>query len=155
MFKNSSFRGFFLVLMFGLMIFSPNTAFSKSPVYSSYFGNIAINGTDTVAYFTEGKAIDGSPEFTYQWNDANWQFSTAKNRDTFAANPKKYAPQFGGYCAWAVSQGYTASTIPEAWTIVDGKLYLNYSRTVRSQWSEDIPGNITKAEQNWPRVLGN
>ena len=75
--------------------------------------------------------------------------------DAFAAQPEKYAPQFGGYCAWAVSQGYTASIDPEAWTIYEGKLYLNYSKGVRDEWAQDIPGNIAKGENNWPKVLDN
>ena len=78
-----------------------------------------------------------------------------RNGDAFVADPQKYAPQFGGYCAWAVSQGYTAGIDPKAWTIHGGRLYLNYSKGVRAQWSEDIPGNIAKGERNWPKVLGN
>ena len=78
--------------------------------------------------------------------------SSAANRDRFAADPEKYAPQYGGYCAWAVAQGYTAKIDPEAWRIVDGKLYLNYSKDVQTQWSEDIPGNITKGDANWPKL---
>ena len=73
--------------------------------------------------------------------------------DLFAADPEKYAPQYGGYCAWAVSQGYTASTDPEAWKIVDGKLYLNYSKSVQQTWEQDIPGNIAAGDGNWPKVL--
>ena len=114
---------------------------------------MAIEGTDPVAYFTEGKAVEGSSQFTHAWKGATWRFKDAANRDAFAANPEKYAPQFGGYCAWAVSQGYTAGIDPEAWTIHQGKLYLNYSKSVQEQWSEDIPGNIAKGRANWPKVL--
>ena len=121
------------------------------PVYSE--GGIAVDGTDPVAYFTEGAPIPGNPSFTHDWNGATWQFVTGPNRDAFAADPGRYAPAFGGYCAWAVSRGYTAPTAPEAWTIHDGTLYLNYSRRIRRRWERDIPGNIMRGRANWPGVL--
>jgi len=127
-------------------------AAAKDPVYSSFFGT-AIDGTDPVAYFTEGRPVEGSSDFTHDWNGATWRFSSAENRARFAANPEAYAPQYGGYCAWAVSQGYTASTDPEAWKIVDGKLYLNYSKSVQTTWERDIAGNIRAGDANWPGVL--
>ena len=114
---------------------------------------LAIRGTDPVAYFTEGGPVAGSSEFTYTWNNATWQFASAENRDLFVANPEQYAPQYGGYCAWAVSQGYTAAIDPNAWKIVDGKLYLNFNKGVQRRWERDIPGNITRANANWPGVL--
>ncbi|MGD1879346.1 MAG: YHS domain-containing (seleno)protein [Kiloniellaceae bacterium] len=113
---------------------------------------VAIEGTDPVAYFTEGKPISGDPAITHDYAGATWRFASTANRDAFAADPARYAPQYGGYCAWAVSQGYTAPTVAEAWHIEDGKLYLNYSRSVQRQWSEDIPGNISKADTNWPEL---
>lgn len=132
---------------------------ASSPVETQavrYFvngNNVAIRGTDPVAYFTQGTPMAGSAEFTHTWNNATWQFASAENRDLFAANPEAYAPQYGGFCAWAVSQGYTASIDPNAWKIVDGKLYLNYSKGVQRRWERDIPGNITRADTNWPGVL--
>jgi hypothetical protein len=81
---------------------------------------------------------------------ARWQFSSPESRELFKANPAQYAPQFGGYCAWAVSQGYTANTDPEAWKIVDGKLYLNYSKSVQKKWEQDIPKYIENGNRNWP-----
>jgi hypothetical protein len=81
--------------------------------------------------------------------------ASAANRDAFKADPAKYAPQYGGYCAWAVSRGYTAGIDPEAWKIVNDRLYLNYSTAVQAKWSEDIPGNIAKAGENWPKILKN
>ncbi|MEM8641968.1 MAG: YHS domain-containing (seleno)protein [Cyanobacteria bacterium P01_G01_bin.54] len=113
----------------------------------------AIRGTDPVAYFTAGAAITGRAEFSYTWGNATWQFASAENRDRFAADPEKYAPQYGGFCAWAVSRGYTASTDPEAWKIVEGKLYLNYDKGIQRRWEQDIPGNIARADRNWPGVL--
>jgi YHS domain-containing protein len=139
-----------LVMTAGLLSATPAAA--KEPVYQSFLGT-AIDGTDPVAYFTEGRPVEGSSDFTYEWNGATWRFASAENRDTFAAEPEKYAPQYGGYCAWAVAQGYTASTDPEAWKIVDGKLYLNYDKGVQAKWEADIPGFIKSADGNWPKVL--
>lgn len=124
---------------------------AKPPVYTEK--GIAIDGTDAVAYFTEGAPVPGTSDYTYDWNGATWCFSTAGNRDAFAAEPQAYAPQYGGYCAWAVSEGYTASTVPQAWKIVGGKLYLNYSRRIQRKWEQDIPARIAAANKNWPSVL--
>ena len=114
---------------------------------------LAIRGTDPVAYFTEGRPVPGNPDFTHTWNEVTWQFSSAENQDQFAGNPEQYAPQYGGFCAWAVSQGKTATTDPDAWKIVDGKLYLNYSRERQELWEQDITGNIQKANANWMKGL--
>lgn len=119
-------------------------------VYSSFLSGVAIRGTDPVAYFTQGRPVGGSSDFEHDWNGVTWRFANAEHRALFAAEPEKYAPQFGGYCSWAVSQGYTASTVPEAWRIVDGKLYLNYSLDVQRRWERDIPGNISAGHRNWP-----
>lgn len=129
------------------------TATAETIRYFVDDNNLAIRGTDPVAYFTQGGPVAGSAEFTHTWNNATWQFSSAENRDLFASNPEQYAPQYGGFCAWAVSQGYTASIDPNAWKIVDGKLYLNYSRGVQRRWEQDIPGNVNRANANWPGVL--
>ena len=114
---------------------------------------VAVDGSDVVAYFIENAPVKGDRNITHEWSGATWRFSTEANRDAFAANPEKYAPQYGGYCAWAVSQGYTASTTPEAWKIVNGKLYLNYSKRIQRRWERDIPGNIQTGDANWPSVL--
>ena len=145
-------RSIFAALIAAFALAAPLTAAAKDAVYQSFFGT-AIDGTDPVAYFTEGKPVEGSSDFAHEWNGAKWLFATAENRDLFAADPEKYAPQYGGYCAWAVAQGYTASTDPEAWRIVDGKLYLNYNKDVQSKWEADIPGHIADADGNWPTVL--
>jgi len=114
---------------------------------------LGANGHDPVAYFTEGKPVEGRAEHALVWKDAEWRFSNAENRATFEADPESYAPQYGGYCAYAVSQGYTASTDPRAWHIHEGRLYLNYNRAVRALWARDIPGRIMSADANWPEVL--
>lgn len=118
------------------------------PVFAK--GGVAIRGADPVAYFTEGAARYGEKSISYDWQGVTWRFVSEDNRAAFQADPAAYAPQYGGNCAWAVSQGYTASTTPEAWRIVDGKLYLNYSKGVQRTWEKDIPTNITNADKNWP-----
>ena len=123
----------------------------SAPIYAE--SGVAVDGTDVVAYFTEGRPVAGDAAFAHDWQGVTWRFSTEANRDAFAADPEAYAPQYGGYCAWAVSEGYTASTTPDAWRIVDGKLYLNYSRSVQRRWENDIPGHIASADANWPSVL--
>lgn len=125
-----------------------------APIYTGTFSNAAVGGYDTVAYFVEHKPVKGDKRFVHTWQGAEWRFVTAENRDRFAAMPERYAPQFGGYCAWAVSQGYTASGDPQFWKIVDDKLYLNYDAEVQKKWEKDIPGFIAKGRQNWPSVLG-
>lgn len=114
---------------------------------------IAVDGTDVVAYFTQAAPVAGDAGITADYMGATWRFASEANRDAFVADPAAYAPQYGGYCAYAVSQGYTASTVPEAWTIVDDKLYLNFSTSVKRRWERDIPGYIEAANANWPSVL--
>jgi hypothetical protein len=113
---------------------------------------VAIKGYDPVAYFTQSKPVKGSPTFAHQWMGATWWFASAEDRDQFAAQPEKFAPQFGGYCAYGVSKNHTVSIDPEAWRIVEGKLYLNYSKGVQETWVKDVPGNIKAAEENWPKL---
>jgi YHS domain-containing protein len=113
---------------------------------------IAVRGTDVVAYFRDGRPVAGSPELTHAWQGVTWRFASAANRDAFAADPERYAPAYGGFCAWAVAQGYTAPVDPRAWRIVEGRLYLNYDRSVQRTWERDIPGNIAKANSNWPAL---
>lgn len=117
-------------------------------------GDIAIKGYDTVAYFKAGKALKGTESFTFQWHAMTWYFLSSENRDLFATNPEKYAPQYDGYCAWAMTESRKAITDPEVWTIVNGKLYLNCSKEAYEKWSKDIPGNIKKADAIWLNVYG-
>ena len=112
----------------------------------------AIRGYDPVAYFTEGKSVKGNDNLTFHWKDANWYFSSTENLNLFTKNPEKYAPQYGGYCAYGMSEGHKAPTDPDAWTIVDGKLYLNYSKDVRTKWREGEKERIDKADKNWPQL---
>lgn len=116
-------------------------------------GGVAIRGYDPVAYFTQSSPVAGDAAYRAAYNGATWLFASAENQAMFEAQPKAFAPQYGGYCAYAVSKGGTATTSPDAWTIVDDKLYLNFNKVVRGIWSNDIPGNIAKADANWPSVL--
>ncbi|MBS1794136.1 MAG: YHS domain-containing protein [Acidobacteria bacterium] len=111
--------------------------------------NVAIKGFDTVAFFTAEKAVAGNPEFSFVWNGAKWYFSSAENMEKFKAAPENYAPQFGGYCAYAVSHGYTADGDPNAWKIVDNKLYLNYNQQVKEKWEAEQPKLIEDGRKNW------
>jgi hypothetical protein len=139
-------------LLFGFMMAVASAAAAqKAEIYADRAG--AMRGYDPVAYFTENRPVKGAAAFTHQWKGATWRFASAENRARFAAAPEKFAPQYGGYCAYAVANNYTASIDPQAWRIVDGKLYLNYSLAVRETWAKDIPGNISKADANWPGVL--
>lgn len=125
------------------------------PVFSKK-DNIAVRGADVVAYFDlapSQPSVKGNSKFSTKWNGATWYFSSENNLKKFTASPKSYAPQYGGYCAFAVSHGFTKSTDPDAWYIEDGKLYLNFSRRVQKKWLKDVPGNIVKADKNWPKVL--
>jgi len=124
----------------------------KRPINTDRSG-VAVKGHDVVAYATAGAAIKGSSEFEHRWNGAVWRFSNTANRDRFVQAPDRYAPQFGGYCAYAVSRGYTADIDPEAFRVINGKLYLNYSKRVQRLWEQDISGNIAKGQANWPGVL--
>ncbi len=113
---------------------------------------LAMKGYDPVAYFVEGKPAAGLAQFTASHDGQSYRFSSAANRDVFAANPQKYAPQYGGYCAFGATRGYKAAIDPAAFTIREGKLYLNYSAKVQSMWEADIPGFIKLADEKWPET---
>ena len=140
---------FFVVIGF---VACAGMALAEKPAVFAVDG-VALRGYDPVAYFTESKPVKGDPAFGLQWKGAIWHFASAANRDAFRAAPEKYAPQYGGYCAFGTAQGYAVQTEPDAWKIVDGKLYLNYNQSVRTRWEQDIPGFIDTADKNWPNVL--
>jgi YHS domain-containing protein len=114
--------------------------------------DLAIQGYDPVAYFTNEKPTKGSSDFTATYKNAIYHFSSEENRDLFRASPAKYAPQFGGFCAFGVTKGRKFDTDPTAWRVVDGKLYLNLNKDVQKVWLEDVPGFITNANQTWPTI---
>ncbi len=120
--------------------------------WSLWNDDTAIKGYDPVAYFKEGKAVQGTESLAFKWHGMTWHFINKDDLDLFAKNPVKYAPQYDGYCSWAMTKGDKASTDPEVWKIVDGKLYLNCSRASFEEWSKDIPGNIQKADMYWQKL---
>jgi hypothetical protein len=143
-----------VVLLLAFLIpATPSLADEPARAVNADATGLALKGYDPVAYFIEGKAVQGSPAWHHEWNRATWRFADAANRDRFMKDPDAYAPRFGGFCAWAVSRNYTADIDPEAFDIVDGKLYLNYSKLVQLRWKAFRDANIRKAEQNWPKLL--
>ena len=134
------------------------TALTTLPAFArkdAYFnkGGVAINGYDPVGYFTMSRPVKGDAAHALDWDGTTWHFASAENKAMFEANPAQYAPQYGGYCAYSVSKGYTAKTEPDAWTVHEDKLYLNFDTGVRRIWARDIPGNVSAADANWPGVL--
>lgn len=113
---------------------------------------VAIKGYDPVAYFTDGKPRLGMPEITAQFDGATWRFATEAHRRAFVAHPAKYEPDFGGFCAYAVAHGQKADIEPAAFTIVNGKLYLNYTLGARVLWRKDLPTELVEGDKNWPTV---
>lgn len=154
----SSFRtvasplAFVCSLILGLLMSGAASA-AKPEIYTGLFSKFAVDGYDAVAYFTEGAPVKGAKEFEFEYKGAQWRFSSAENLAKFKADPAAYAPQYGGYCAWAIAQGRLAPGNPQNWTIYEGKLYLNYNDKVQADWLKDVPGFIAKADANWPGVL--
>ncbi|WP_166266964.1 YHS domain-containing (seleno)protein [Marinobacter caseinilyticus] len=137
-----------------IMLLSAASLWATEPaVYTSPHSNHGAGGHDVVAYFTDGKPVKGNTAYQTKFNGASWLFASAEHLARFKANPEKYAPAYGGYCAWAVSQGYLAKGNPRNWTVVDGRLYLNYNDAIQKKWLKDIAGFITAANAHWPAVL--
>lgn len=137
------------LITLSLVIFGVANA---APPWSSLGEAVAIQGYDSVAYFTKSEAVRGSAKFVHEWSGMTWFFSSAENRDAFAAAPEKYAPQFGGFCSLSIASGKNARGGGEAWTVHNGKLYLNYDKDVMANFRRDLNGNIPKAEGWWPTV---
>jgi len=156
---NSSRRN---LLGLGLAAFATGTVASvipreviaaDDPIYTGFFSNKAVGGYDPVAYFTEGKPVKGLKAFRLEHAGVDWFFSSQENLDKFKAAPDEFAPQYGGYCAYAVGIGQTAKGDPQKWDIVDGKLYLNYDDNTRNLWLEKTEEYIVQGDANWPKVL--
>jgi len=147
-----------MAFKYGLMFFAAILSFSsqgfaESEIYTSFFSSSALGGYDTVAYFEKNKPVKGLDEYHLKYKGVNWYFSSQKNLEMFRANPEKYAPQYGGYCAWAVAEGDTAKGDPLHWTIHQGKLYLNYDETIKNKWLKYVDDFITRGDANWPKVI--
>lgn len=145
-----------LLLVGALSVGSPapgiaGKAISVPEVYTATKEKLALNGYDPVAYFVSGAPKKGLAAITTQHQGVTWRFENEANKAAFLAQPAKYAPQYGGYCAYAVSQGYTASGDPTAWEIVDGKLYVNYNRSVAVSWSKQSRAYIMSGDANWTK----
>lgn len=134
-----------------LAVLGVNTAAqAATPLNTTTFGNLAVDGYDAVAYQTDHKAVKGSSDYRTEWRGAKWQFANAEHLKTFKADPARYAPQYGGYCAYAVADNRLVDIDPEAFTVLDGKLYLNYSKDIQKKWTADRANYIEKADKNWP-----
>ncbi|MCZ6552190.1 MAG: YHS domain-containing (seleno)protein [SAR324 cluster bacterium] len=129
------------------------TAAAVEPVNTTFFSGLALEGYDPVAYFFEGEAVEGDEDFEHSWQGATWRFSSEANLQRFMASPARFAPQFGGYCAYGVSVGVAVDIDPDAWKIVDDKLYLNLSKRSMKLWEQNVQLNIRKGRVNWPRLL--
>lgn len=113
---------------------------------------VALDGYDAVAYFDEGRPAAGDAAIAIAWRGARWQFATTAHRDAFAADPQRYAPQYGGYCAYAMAHGFIARGDPQQWAIVGGRLFVNNNWFAMSLWDKDRPGHIAAADLNWPLI---
>ena len=140
-----------VLVLVATALFAHAAAADKPAIFADPNG--AIRGYDPVAYFAQGAPVKGSKEFRHEWRGATWHFASDANRAKFVAEPEKFAPQYGGYCAYGVALGSAPPIDPAAWSIVDGKLYLNYNLPTRTTWEKDIPGYIRRADANWPGVL--
>lgn len=145
--------GFALAALMPTMMLSGAASAKEDPIYTSYFSSAAAGGYDVTAYFTEARPVKGQKAFKTEYQGADWLFASQANLDKFTANPEMYAPQYGGYCAWAVSQGDTASGDPLLWTVHQSKLYLNYNKETNKRWSADKDKLIVDGDKNWPSVL--
>ncbi len=126
---------------------------AADPIYTTLFSNAGAGGYDVVAYFTESKPVEGKDEYQTEYSGADWYFSSMENLEAFQASPEKYAPQYGGYCAWAVYEGNLYKGDPQHWTVLNDKLYLNYDAEVQTQWNTNRELHISGADKNWPKVL--
>jgi len=143
-----SLSAFFLIAMLVIpaVAGNPQALINKGP------DDVAILGYDTVAYFTEGRAVKGNPGYAFSWQDAKWHFVNAKHRDLFAANPERYAPQFGGHCAMALTRGEVKVIDPEAWIVSEGKLYLSFSKKGINMYRQNTAAYIKESEDNWAKL---
>lgn len=141
-------------LLFFLFLL-PSFAWSADPISTGFFNDLAVKGYDAVAYHLENKPVKGDKAFAWEWQGATWRFSSQANLDLFKGNPEKYAPQYGGYCAWAVANNKLAGIDPTQFSVVEGKLYLNYNKKIQKKWLADRDAFIQKGDANWPAVLSN
>ena len=161
MFITSMKRSWLAIIACSMLLLSPGVfaaerinTLEKSGLVGGFKPNgIAIRGYDTVAYWTDGKPVEGSEKFETEWEGAKWRFSSQENLDLFTGDPERYAPQYGGYCAYGVAQGALVKIEPENWSIINDKLYLNFNDGVQSKWDADVPGFIAGADSQFEALL--
>ena len=141
------------LLLVSATAFNSQAHAAEDPVYTSFFSNQAAGGYDVTAYFTENKPVEGSSKYSTEYMGADWLFASQENLDKFLADPEKYAPKYGGYCAWAVAKGDLYKGDPLHWSIHEGSLYLNYDKSVKDKWLKDKEGFIQSANSQWPNIL--
>lgn len=141
-----------LLISITLMCSIPAFA-ADDPIETGTFNNYAIYGYDTVAYFTQNKAVKGNKNISYEWRGAEWHFSSNENLKMFKGDPEKYAPQYGGYCAYAMSDGRLVGVDEDAFTILDGKLFMNYSKSVMKEWRANAEQFIEEADDHYPTLV--
>lgn len=137
------------IIFSGLALFA-TSVLAGEPVFTAGEGEVAVEGYDVVAYFTRGEPMEGSPEHAIQWRGVEWRFASEAHLDRFRENPERYAPAYGGHCAFGVANGRKLASSPEYWVIHDGRLYLNLNEDVHGNWTEDLEENIEAADGNWP-----
>ena len=145
--------GLFVVFIGSASAAEPINTLERSGLWGYKPSGVAVRGYDPVAYFTLGKPVEGKEKFETEWNGAKWRFSSQEHMDLFVESPEKYAPQYGGYCAYGVAVGNLVKIEPDLWDIVDGKLYLNYDKKLQGKWRKDIPGYIVEADGKFDRLL--
>ena len=151
--KPSHIHSMFIALLLSFSVSFSMSSQAEPLIYTSFFSDQALSGYDTVAYFRQGKPVEGDEKFSFEYKGAQWLFSSQSNLDAFILSPESYAPQYGGYCAWAAADGRTASGDPLQWTIINNKLYLNYNAAVKADWLKDAEKFIIEADNNWPALL--
>ena len=148
------FRVFLIVILFPLLVMAAGPVVAFEQTNKSYFGGLALGGYDAVAYFTKARAMKGMDAHTLEWNGARWLFSSAANRERFAANPETFAPQYGGYCSNQMSLGNLSDSDPHVWRMIDNKLYLFGHQEGRVRWADEVDQKINAADGHWSRYLG-
>lgn len=141
-----------LAALFSLTLSTPAAYADSDPIYTSWRNNTAVGGFDSVSFFS-GKPLEGNKDFAAEYKGATWYFATRANLDLFTANPEAFAPQYGGYCAWALAQGKLAKGSPKHWTVLDGRLFLNFNARVQRDWEADKDDFIIDADKRWPNIL--
>lgn len=144
---------YFTLILLTFALFPLFVQAKEKAIYATKFSNTAIKGYDPVAYFTENKALKGNKKVSFEWHGSKWLFSSEQHKSLFVTDPEKYAPQYGGWCAYAMSDGRTVSIDPQAFSIYKDKLYLNYSKSVLGHWRKEMDLFISQADKNYPNIV--